>query len=94
MRSYIAAACLLALAWGSLQLPARAEFNIAFGRHDRNHDGRWSYRDFNDANRYYYRHHPGVEILNSRDLHRDFVRMDTNGDGYLQSSEVEGYRTW
>jgi len=92
MKKQLAALCLLTLAFGTFQMPARADFSLDFGRHDRNRDGRWSYREFNDANNYYYRHHPGVTVrLNTR---RDFDRLDRNGDGYLNMDEVRTYRNW
>ena len=94
MKRQLTAVVLFSLAFGALQLPARADFNVAFGRHDRNHDGRWDYREFNDANRYYYQSHPEVQVINQRDMRRDFDRMDINHDGYLDTNEVRTYRTW
>jgi len=94
MKRQLAASFLFILACGMLQLPARADFNVLFGRHDRNHDSRWNYREFNDANRYYYQRHPDVQVISRRDLRRDFDRMDTDQDGYLNMQEVQTYRTW
>ena len=94
MKRQIAALILLTMAFGTLQLPARADFNVTFGRHDRNHDGRWSRREFYDANRYYYQRHPEVQIINRRDYRNDFDRLDMNNDGYLNMQEVQTYRNW
>ncbi len=94
MKRQLAALCLFALAFGTLQLPARADFNVSFGRHDYNHDGRWDRREFNDANRYYYQHHPSVQVISRRDYRNEFNRLDTNHDGYLSRQEVRTYRNW
>ena len=94
MKRQLAALALFTLAFGALQLPARADFGVTFGAHDRNHDGRWNYGDFNHANRGYYHSHPEVQVINRRDSHRDFNRMDLDNDGYINSQEVQSYRTW
>jgi len=90
MKKQIAAAMLFAVAFGVFQLPARADFDVAFGRHDRDHDGRWNYNEFNSANRYYHHHHPGVVVINNRD---EFNRLDLNHDGYLNRDEIQTYRS-
>ena len=82
---------LFALIFGTLQLPAHADFNLMFGKHDYNHDGHWNRREFNDANNYYYRHHHNVRIINNGD---DFHRLDRDGNGYLNQEEVRTYHTW
>jgi hypothetical protein len=81
MKRLFAALSLLALSFGTLQPPANA-LELNFGRHDYNHDGRWNYNEYNNANQYYYGHHMH---------HRDFERLDRNHDGYLSRSEVRGY---
>ena len=92
MKRQLAVLCLCALAFGLFQLPARAGIDVSFGRHDYNHDHRWNYREFNDANTYYYRHHPHAQVIyGSR---RDFDRLDTNRDGYLDLQEAGAYRNW
>jgi hypothetical protein len=91
MKRQLATALLFAVAFGTFQLPARADFNVAFGRHDYNHDGRWDYNEFHQANRYYHHHHPGVVVLDNRD---EFNRLDVNHDGYLTGPEIQTYRTW
>jgi len=93
MIKQLASLCLLALTAGVCQLPAQADLNVSFGRHDLNHDGRWNRREFQDANRYYGRNHPTV-IINRRDINRDYYRLDSNHDGYLDGNEVRGYRDW
>ena len=95
MNKQLAALGLVTMMFGALQLPAQAELNVSlFGRHDRNHDGRWNYREFRDANNYYYQTHPAVEIINTRDMQNDFYRLDRNNDGYVDIDEVRGYRAW
>jgi hypothetical protein len=94
MKRQIAASILFALAFGMVQLPALAEFNLSFGRYDGNNDGRWNYREFNNANRYYYQQNPTVEVMSRRDLRREYRRLDTDYDGYLSPREVETYHTW
>jgi hypothetical protein len=94
MKRQIAGSILFALALGMLQVPALADFNLSFGRNDYNHDGRWNYREFNDANRYYYQHHPDVVVESGRSLRHEFRRLDTDNDGYLNAQEVRTYRNW
>jgi hypothetical protein len=94
MKRQIAGSILFALALGMLQVPALADVNLSFGRHDYNHDGRWNYREFNDANRYYYQRHPDVQVVTGRHLRREFRRLDGDQDGYLYPQEVQTYRTW
>lgn len=94
MTKHIAALGMLALAYGAFTLPALADFSIAFGRHDYNNDGRWNYREFRDANSYYYNHHPQVQYLGDRELRRQFRRLDTDNDGYVRMGEVRTYRNW
>jgi len=91
MKRQLAVLFLFALTFGTLQLPARAEFNVTFGRHDYNHDGRWNRREFYDANNYYYRHHHNVQVINTP---QEFNRLDLNHDGYLNREEVRTYHTW
>jgi hypothetical protein len=91
MKRQLAALFLFSLILGSTQLPANAQFNVAFGRHDYNRDGRWDRREFNNANAYYYQRHPHVQVL---DNDGDFDRLDRNRDGYLGREEVRTYRTW
>ena len=94
MNKQLAALCLCFGLLATLQPPARSDFNLSFGRHDCNHDGRWNYREFNDANQYYYRSHPEVTVINQRRMRNDFDRLDMNHDGYLNQQEVRTYRTW
>ena len=94
MKRQLTALVLFSMAFGTLQLPARADFNVTFGRYDRNHDRRWDYREFNDANRYYYQNHPDVQVISRRDMRHEFNRLDCNHDGYLQPTEVQTYHTW
>jgi hypothetical protein len=96
MKKQLTTLCLFAMAFGALQLPATAfDFGVSvFNKYDHNHDGRWNYRDFNDANRYYYQTHPQAVIINNRDLRRDFNRLDTDNDGYVNVEEVRTYHTW
>jgi Ca2+-binding EF-hand superfamily protein len=91
MRKLLAASFLFTVMFGCVQLPAHAEFNNAFGRHDHNHDGRWNRREFCDANNNYYRHHHTAEVIDNRN---EFNRLDRNGDGYLNREEVRTYHNW
>jgi hypothetical protein len=93
MNNKLAALCLFALTLGVAQLPAQADLNVAFGRHDGDHDGRWNRREFYDANRYYAHNHPTV-VINQRDMDRDYRRLDRDHDGYLNGEEVRTYRNW
>jgi len=94
MKKQLAALILFTMALGTLQLPARADLNVTFGKHDRNHDGRWTYEEFNDANRNYYRQHHDEKVMSQRDLHREFKRLDKDNNGYLTKEEVQTYHNW
>lgn len=94
MKRQLATLLLCAMAIATLPMPARADFNVSFGRFDRNHDGRWNYREFNDANQYYYRNHPGVQIMSRRQMRDEFNRLDTDNDGYINEQVAQTYRTW
>ena len=94
MKRQVAVLALVTLALGMMQLPGLADVSLEFGTHDRNHDGRWNYSEFDRANRDYYHRHPDVVVVNHRTLHRDYRRLDMNNDGYLSPQEVQTYRTW
>lgn len=91
MKRQLAAAMLFAVALGTFQLPARADFGVTFGRYDGDHDGHWNYNEFNRANTYYGHHHRGAVVVNNQD---EFNRLDVNHRGYLDRGQVEGYHTW
>jgi len=76
-----AALFLFALAFVAFQAPANA-LNIDFGRHDRDHDGRWNRDEYDRANAYYYGH---------RHHNHTFETLDRNHDGYLDRNEVRRY---
>jgi len=57
MKKTFAAVALATLTFGVLQQPVRADQDDWFNHHDRNHDQRWNYNEFKNANRQYYSHH-------------------------------------
>ncbi len=83
---------LLASTLGVWQMPAQAD-EVYFDRHDHNHDGYWTNRDFHSANKYYRHNHPEV-VVTRRGSNADFVRLDRNHDGRLDRDEVHEYRHW
>lgn len=93
MKKPLALFILFALTVGS-QLPALADFNVTFGRHDYNHDRRWNYGEFERANREYYYVHPEVELQSTGELRRQFYRLDNDHDGYINYNQAQYYRNW
>lgn len=94
LNKHVLGPAILALAFGALALPALADINLSFGRHDYNHDGRWSYNEFRDANVDYYHHHHGVQILGDRELRHEFRRLDRDNNGYVGVEEIRTYHDW
>jgi Ca2+-binding EF-hand superfamily protein len=94
MKKQLIALSLFALALGVWQLPAQADINLSFGQHDRDHDGRWNYNEFRDANRDYYRHHHEVRVISGRQCRDDFNRLDADHDGYVNAEQVRTYHNW
>lgn len=82
-----------ALACASLQLAAQADDGW-FNRWDSNHDGYWNWREFHNANRYYYQHHPEGPAYGYWGLHRQFHDLDHDGDGRLRPDDVRGFHNW
>lgn len=81
MKIQLAALCLLMLAFGSFQMPARADFSLnLFGRHDRYHNGQ-IYRD------------PGMQVRLERRYPQRYY-YDRLDPGYLNYEEVQRYRDW
>ncbi len=94
LKKQLTALGILTIATGALALPALADFGVSFNRYDYDRDGRWNYREFVDANRAYYIHHPGAVVMEEPVLRRDFRRIDRDNDGYVRVDEVRRYHEW
>ena len=94
LRKQVMSFGLLALASVAFALPALADFGVSFHRYDYDHDGRWNYREFADANHEYYRQHPRTVIMNDDGLRREFRHVDRDNDGLVRVEEVRHYHDW
>jgi Ca2+-binding EF-hand superfamily protein len=94
MRGKITLAAALALVVLAVSAPAKADHDEWFNKYDRDHDGRWTYKEFRSAHYKWLKEHPGERHCSEHDLHGYFNKYDRDHDGYVHCDEVRDFHHW
>jgi hypothetical protein len=91
MKKQIALFALAAVCLGTWQQPAFSA-EVWFNNHDHNHDGRWNYNEYRNANQVYFRHHHDENRWSDHEMRHNWDGL--NHDGYVTQEQVRTIHHW
>jgi hypothetical protein len=65
-----------------------------YDKYDKNHDGRWDYKEFRRAHNEYWKRHQDESPLRDEELRAEFGRRAYNPNGFVHRSGVKDFHNW
>jgi hypothetical protein len=84
---------LLVVAGMGIQTPSFAD-DVWFSKYDRDHDGHWTWNEFNAAHRDWMRRHRDAERISNAELRKQWDTWDADHHGWVTVDHVRTYHHW
>ncbi|HEY9680546.1 MAG TPA: hypothetical protein V6C86_03045 [Oculatellaceae cyanobacterium] len=93
MKKQLALLALSFLTLGALQTPALAD-DPWFHKWDRDHDGHWTYNEFERAHHDYWKHHRDEKRLTDAELRAEWDRRAAAHHDWVGAEDVRDFHHW
>lgn len=93
MKKQLALLALSFLTLGSLQMPALAD-DAWFHKWDHDHDGHWTYNEFERAHHDYWKHHRDEKRLTDAELRAEWDHRAAAHHDWVGADDVRDFHHW